>query len=145
MWFIPTAFYSDVLKTQTYTTQIQVFHVTDFGFVSRPSSDLFCLSKAGRWKPLLAYKIEITLLYSICHKIGSCLLHVGNYDPWFCVFMQCCYLHFVLHAYWKCLQMAVDKKKVWWWLVNKAKTGNLEHFLLLLLLYLCCVRLGFLI
>ena len=30
-----------MLKAQTYTTQIQVFHVTGLGFVSKPSSDLF--------------------------------------------------------------------------------------------------------
>jgi len=56
------------LKTQSYRTHIQVFQVTSFDFVNEMSSEFF-LSKAGQWKIIIAYSIEISFLYNIHHTI----------------------------------------------------------------------------
>jgi len=47
-WFILIMFYSNIILQQSYTTHIQVFQVTSFSFINKPSSDL-SLSGAIHW------------------------------------------------------------------------------------------------
>jgi hypothetical protein len=42
-----------ILKTQSYKTHIQVFQVTSFGFVNKPSTDLFLSTAIQRNLSLL--------------------------------------------------------------------------------------------
>jgi len=56
-----------MLLKQSYTTHLQIFKKTCFGFVNKPSSHLV-LNQYHPVKLIFAYRIEISFL-SIHHKI----------------------------------------------------------------------------